>query len=109
MIQEGFAHEYTYNIPYKYQEEFKAAEKEARENKRGFWSEDTCGGDTEKPDDDGDESGGDAPNPNSDPVKKSTTGICHAPGSTYYNRTKNFTPYNTLQECLDSGGRLPKR
>ena len=42
-------------------------------------------------------------------VKKSTTGICHAPGSTYYNKTKNFTPFKTLDECLKSGGRLPKR
>lgn len=42
-------------------------------------------------------------------VKKSKTGICHAPGSTYYSRTKNFTPYKTLDECLKSGGRLPKR
>lgn len=45
----------------------------------------------------------------SDVVKKSSTGICHAPGTTYYNQTKKFTPYKTLQECLDSGGRLPKR
>ena len=43
------------------------------------------------------------------PVKKSKTGICHAPGSTYYSRTKNFTPFKTLDECLKSGGRLPKR
>jgi len=43
------------------------------------------------------------------PVKKSKTGICHAPGTTYYARTKNYTPYATLNECLNSGGRLPKR
>jgi hypothetical protein len=42
-------------------------------------------------------------------VKKSTSDICHAPGTTYYDRTKNFTPYDTVQACLDSGGRLPKR
>ena len=47
--------------------------------------------------------GGDAP------VKKSKTGICHAPGTTYYSQTKSFTPYKTLEECLKSGGRLPKR
>lgn len=46
MIEQGFAHEYTYNIPYKYQSEFKAAEKSARENQRGLWSPDTCNGDT---------------------------------------------------------------
>lgn len=47
MIEEGYAHEYTYNTPYKYQSEFKAAEKSARENKRGFWG-DVCDGDTEQ-------------------------------------------------------------
>lgn len=43
------------------------------------------------------------------PVKKSKTGICHAPGSTYYNQTKSFTPFKTLDDCLKSGGRMPKR
>lgn len=42
MIDEGFAHEYTYRIPYKYQKEFKQAEKEAREAKRGLWADNTC-------------------------------------------------------------------
>ncbi len=43
------------------------------------------------------------------PVKKSKSSICHAPGSTYYERTKNFTPFKTLDDCLKSGGRLPKK
>jgi len=42
-------------------------------------------------------------------VKKSSTGICHQPGSTYYVRTKNYTTYNSIKECLNSGGRMPKR
>jgi len=46
MIEQGYAHEYTYNIPYKYQDEFKAAQKSAQENLRGLWSPDTCNGDT---------------------------------------------------------------
>lgn len=49
MISQGFAHEYTYRLPYHYQAEFKAAEREAREGQRGFWSPSTCSGDTEKP------------------------------------------------------------
>ncbi len=48
MIEEGYAHEYTYNTPYKYQSEFKEAETKAREGKRGFWG-DVCDGDTEQP------------------------------------------------------------
>ena len=41
-------------------------------------------------------------------VKKSKSGICHASSSPHYERTKNFTPFKTLDECLKSGGRLPK-
>jgi hypothetical protein len=43
------------------------------------------------------------------PVKMSNSGICHKPGSTYYEQTKNFKPYKTLDDCLKSGGRLPKK
>jgi hypothetical protein len=44
-----------------------------------------------------------------DPVKMSNSGICHAPGTTYYAQTKNFAPYKTLDECLKAGGRIPKK
>lgn len=44
MIRDGYAHEYTYNIPYKYQQEFKDAEKYAREHQLGLWSPNTCNG-----------------------------------------------------------------
>ncbi|MCS3459443.1 hypothetical protein M2367_001585 [Aeromonas sp. BIGb0445] len=43
------------------------------------------------------------------PVKKSRNGICHPKGGTYYSRTKHYQPYDTMQACLDSGGRAPKR
>lgn len=44
MISEGFAHEYTYDEPYKYQLEFKQAERDARNNNKGLWSLETCSG-----------------------------------------------------------------
>jgi micrococcal nuclease len=44
MIEQGYAHEYTYNIPYKYQSEFKEAVKKAQDSKLGLWSPDTCNG-----------------------------------------------------------------
>lgn len=45
MIREGYAYEYTYkNSKYKYQDDFRNAEKEAKENDNGLWSEDTCNG-----------------------------------------------------------------
>lgn len=44
MIEQGYAHEYTYNSAYKYQAEFKQAQKNAEANKVGFWSPSTCNG-----------------------------------------------------------------
>lgn len=49
MIAEGYAHEYTYHLPYRYQAEFKEAERQAREQQRGLWSPGTCDGDTTQP------------------------------------------------------------
>jgi PBP1b-binding outer membrane lipoprotein LpoB len=47
---------------------------------------------------------------NSEPmVKKSTTGICHKKSTLFYNNTKNFTAYDSIDDCLKSGGRLPKK
>ncbi len=37
MIKEGYAHEYTYTVRYRYQTEFKDAQKEAMGNKAGLW------------------------------------------------------------------------
>ena len=42
------------------------------------------------------------------PIKLSRSGICHKPGSTYYNRVIHFISYPTLRSCLKVG-RLPKR
>jgi len=42
-------------------------------------------------------------------VKKSKTSICHAPGTKYYKQTKYYKAYKTLKDCLESGGRLPKK
>ncbi len=42
MIEAGYAYEYTYNIPYKYQSEFKAAETMARVGEKGLWTQEAC-------------------------------------------------------------------
>ena len=79
MIENGYAHEYTYNLPYKYQQEFKDAQRSARENNRGLWSPSACGGN----------------------ITSQMTGQClikgnisssgekiyHIPGGDYYNKT----------------------
>tara|TARA_Y100000768_G_C23586588_1_gene499650 strand:- start:319 stop:516 length:198 start_codon:yes stop_codon:yes gene_type:complete len=44
-------------------------------------------------------------NPN---VKKSTSNICHEKGSQYYKQTKKYENFNTIEDCLNSGGRLPR-
>jgi len=41
-IKGGFAYEYTFNVPYKYQTEFKAAQKYAQDNSLGLWAKDVC-------------------------------------------------------------------
>ena len=44
MIAEGYAYEYTYMTPYKYQKEFRELQHLAQSAKRGLWSESTCNG-----------------------------------------------------------------
>ena len=41
-------------------------------------------------------------------VKKSDSGICHDAKSPSYARTKKFTEFKPVDECLKSGGKLPK-
>ena len=42
MIKEGYAYEYTYDIPYQRQNEYKAAQKEAENDKVGLWADGIC-------------------------------------------------------------------
>jgi len=42
MILSGYAYEYTYDTSYKYQNEFKEAQKDAEINQRGFWAPGAC-------------------------------------------------------------------
>ncbi len=46
MIAEGYAYEYTYLAPYKYQQEFRQLQTLARTTDRGLWAETTCNGNT---------------------------------------------------------------
>lgn len=50
MIQDGYAHEYTYQAQsYHYQADFKRAQTEAEAAQRGLWSANACNGDTKQP------------------------------------------------------------
>lgn len=44
MIAEGYAYEYTYMTPYRYQKDFRDVQNIARVSVRGLWSPDTCNG-----------------------------------------------------------------
>lgn len=44
MVAEGYAYEYTYMTPYKYQKEFRQLQSLAQSAQRGLWAEDTCNG-----------------------------------------------------------------
>ena len=41
-------------------------------------------------------------------VKKSLSNICHEKGSQYYKQTKKYKSFDTIENCLNSGGRLPR-
>lgn len=42
LIANGFAYEYTYKTPYKYQSSYKQAQTEAEQKKTGLWADDAC-------------------------------------------------------------------
>lgn len=46
MVAEGYAYEYTYLKPYKYQKEFRQLQQLAQSSGRGLWAEDSCNGNT---------------------------------------------------------------
>lgn len=44
LIADGYAYEYTYDKPYKFQREFKELQRLAKSENLGLWSADTCNG-----------------------------------------------------------------
>jgi len=113
MIKEGYAHEYTYAVPYKYQFEFKVAQKQATEAKAGLWG-DVCQSATAI----------ETPNTSLAPVQGDGSGNClikgnisskgekiyHVIGCRSYNQTvidesKRERWFCTEQEALDAGWR----
>jgi hypothetical protein len=43
-----------------------------------------------------------------DLVKQSKSGICHDFASAWFAKTKQFTAYDSVKDCLRNGGRLPR-
>lgn len=73
MVADGYAYEYTYDKPYMYQAEFKAAQLAAQNGQKGLWSPDTCNG-------------------KADPVAQST-------GSKYYTSSHYSAKYYYPESC----------
>lgn len=44
IIRSGYGYEYTYDVPYQYQKQFKEAQKLAESEGKGLWSSSTCDG-----------------------------------------------------------------
>ncbi len=42
MISEGYAYEYTYSTPYKYQQDYKTSQSDAENAERGLWADGVC-------------------------------------------------------------------
>ncbi len=130
MIDEGYAFEYTYNKPYKYQSAFKNSERTAREQQRGLWSPTTCNGvasavaegQTGSGDsddvytDDADNSSGSASSEESYPCAVNqikgnlNSKIYHVPGgASYAKTTANVQCFNTEAEAAAAGFTRAKR
>ena len=109
MISDGYAYEYTYNIPYKYQEEYKQAEKEARENKRGLWADNTCAGNLVKATatSNTNPATGNIPSPTTTQTTGTSTsnsGTCKYSCSSPDRDCSNFTTHTAAQTFFDCCG-----
>jgi len=129
MIDEGYAFEYTYNKPYKYQAAFKNSQRTAREQQRGLWSPTTCNGvaspvtsgqigagDTDADDDTTINNGGSASTVESYPCAlnqikgNKNSMIYHVPGgSSYAKTTANVQCFDSEAAAVAAGFRRAKR
>lgn len=132
MIREGFGLEYTYRLPYRYQDAFQIAQREARENERGLWASTACGGEaTAAPRAGPPPQLGLSPTPGTIPrhppsvgvsigdaqpcqpgqIKGNrNSGIYHAPGQQHYGRTRaNVQCFDREVEAQRAGYRRAKQ
>lgn len=89
MIAEGYAYEYTYSTPYKYQAEFKKAQQEAEQNKRGLWADNACVTDNSTP----------TIQTTPTPVPTPTATVCNCSGNTY--NCPDFATQKQAQACYN--------
>lgn len=131
IIKNGYGHEYTYNVPYQKQSEYKTAEKYAENNNLGLWSPSTCNGNTTQPASSS-ASGSTSSSSTSTTTPTTTTEpkssancvikgninnkgekIYHVPGQQYYDKTiitpsKGERYFCTEEEAVNAGWRKSK-
>lgn len=90
MIEDGFAMPYT-KYPCSKTRELLDAAAQARQEHRGLWQDAQFS------------------KAAAYEVRRSTSGVCHTPGNKGFERLKEFTVYQSLEGCLRTGGRLPRR
>ena len=88
--------------------EYSKAEALARESRKGLWQEEVPLPPWEFRRAKTTKSSPSKKTTNQGPVKLSKNGICHKPSTSYYERTKHFTLFKTLEACISSGGRIPQ-
>lgn len=84
IIKAGYAYEYTYFLPYEFQAEFKAAQKDAETKERGLWAPAACASAITKIQAASSTAGGCLIKGNINSKKEK---IYHLPGCTYYKNT----------------------
>jgi len=108
LVREGYAYEYTYDEPYKYQILFKEAQKDAERNKRGLWAPDTCSGDTTSAASAPTPIPAPSPTPTPTPVVSPTpapapsnppTAVCDCSANTL--NCDDFSGHSSAQACFD--------
>ncbi|MBR3052151.1 thermonuclease family protein [Candidatus Saccharibacteria bacterium] len=126
IIANGYGHEYTYNVPYQKQTEYKAAERTADAQNLGLWSPSTCNGNTTQPANP-EPTPEPTPTPAPTPAPDTQTVECnikgninnkgekiyHVPGQQYYNKTvitpsKGERYFCTEEEAVAAGWRKSK-
>lgn len=87
---------------------YAAAEKSAREARIGIWASDSISPPWEFRKGTTDSKIRGKSHGEGTVIKMSRAKICHQPGGKHYTKTKNFQTFNSLDDCLEAGGRLPK-
>ena len=116
IIKNGYGYEYTYNMPYQKQSDYKAAQTEAEKAKRGLWADNACAKTSSVA-----SSSSSSSNTSSRTtackikgnISSSGEKIYHMPGQKYYNSTKINTNagerwFCSEQEAIQAGWRKSK-